>query len=86
MSGSIPCPHCGSRESKVVDSRDGTHDSIRRRRQCRHCNKRYTTHELLTDTWDKFNAPSLPYLEITARRALLAWLAAMPDLQGPAND
>ncbi len=42
----LKCPYCSYGESKVVDSRsteDGT--SIRRRRECLKCNKRYTTYE-----------------------------------------
>ena len=42
----MKCIYCGSLESKVVDSRlseDGT--SIRRRRECLNCMKRYTTYE-----------------------------------------
>lgn len=42
----MKCPHCGFQESKVVDSRhseDGT--SIRRRRECLNCQKRFTTYE-----------------------------------------
>ncbi len=40
------CPKCGSRDDKVIDSRqsrDGS--SIRRRRQCLKCRYRYTTYE-----------------------------------------
>ena len=40
------CPYCGDQESKVVDSRhsdDGL--SIRRRRECLSCQKRFTTYE-----------------------------------------
>ena len=40
------CPYCRHLESKVVDSRpsdDGT--SIRRRRECLNCQKRFTTYE-----------------------------------------
>ena len=40
------CPKCGSRDDKVIDSRqsrDGS--SIRRRRQCLKCKFRYTTYE-----------------------------------------
>ena len=40
------CMYCGSRDSKVVDSRstdDGT--AIRRRRECLNCGKRFTTYE-----------------------------------------
>ena len=42
----MKCPHCGFQESKVVDSRhseDGL--SIRRRRECLSCQKRFTTYE-----------------------------------------
>ena len=42
----MKCPHCGFQESKVVDSRhseDGA--SIRRRRECLNCQKRFTTYE-----------------------------------------
>ena len=42
----MKCPHCGFQESKVVDSRhseDGS--SIRRRRECLNCQKRFTTYE-----------------------------------------
>ena len=42
----MKCPFCGYKESKVVDSRpaeEGT--SIRRRRECLSCLKRFTTYE-----------------------------------------
>jgi len=42
----MKCPYCGYQESKVVDSRhaeDST--SIRRRRECLACQKRFTTYE-----------------------------------------
>lgn len=42
----MKCPYCGYQESKVVDSRhsdDAT--SIRRRRECLSCQKRFTTYE-----------------------------------------
>ncbi|WP_066821549.1 transcriptional regulator NrdR [Clostridium tepidiprofundi] len=40
------CPYCNFEESKVVDSR-ATDDktTIRRRRECLNCNRRYTTYE-----------------------------------------
>ena len=44
----MKCPYCGFTESKVIDSRpaeDGT--SIRRRRECMKCQKRFTTYEKL---------------------------------------
>ena len=42
------CPYCGFSESKVIDSRpteDGM--SIRRRRECLKCQRRFTTYEKL---------------------------------------
>ena len=42
----MKCPYCAYQESKVVDSRhsdDGT--SIRRRRECLSCGRRFTTYE-----------------------------------------
>ena len=42
----MKCPYCGYQESKVVDSRhsdDGV--SIRRRRECLQCQRRFTTYE-----------------------------------------
>ena len=45
------CPFCGTEESKVVDSRDSeSGDSIRRRRECLHCGRRYTTYERVEET------------------------------------
>ena len=44
----MKCPACGFAESKVVDSRpvnDGS--SIRRRRECLQCQKRFTTFEIM---------------------------------------
>ena len=40
------CPKCGSREDKVVDSRQSRDSSsIRRRRECLRCGYRFTTYE-----------------------------------------
>lgn len=40
------CPYCGYQESKVVDSRHSDDNtSIRRRRECLSCQKRFTTYE-----------------------------------------
>lgn len=46
----MKCPFCGFQESKVVDSRSTEDNStIRRRRECLNCNKRYTTYEKIED-------------------------------------
>lgn len=46
----MKCPFCANDESKVVDSRS-TEDNttIRRRRECSKCGKRYTTYEKIED-------------------------------------
>lgn len=44
----MKCPFCGEQESKVIDSRhseDGL--SIRRRRECLACQRRFTTYEIV---------------------------------------
>ena len=44
----MKCPFCGFTDSKVIDSRpaeDGT--TIRRRRECLDCQKRFTTYEVI---------------------------------------
>ena len=44
----MKCPFCGFADSKVIDSRpaeDGT--TIRRRRECLECQKRFTTYEII---------------------------------------
>ena len=41
----MKCPYCGYKESKVVDSRPADENSIRRRRECLSCERRFTTYE-----------------------------------------
>jgi len=42
----MKCPFCGSAETQVIDSRvSEAGDSIRRRRRCAECQKRFTTYE-----------------------------------------
>lgn len=42
----MKCPYCGSRETEVVETRDSEDlETIRRRRQCIKCEKRFTTYE-----------------------------------------
>ena len=44
------CPFCSFEESKVVDSRStDDNTTIRRRRECLNCGKRYTTYEKVED-------------------------------------
>ncbi len=40
------CPFCGNTEDRVVDSRESREgDVIRRRRECAHCERRFTSYE-----------------------------------------
>lgn len=42
----MKCPYCGSKETEVVETRDSDDlDTIRRRRECLKCEKRFTTYE-----------------------------------------
>ncbi len=42
----MKCPFCGHSENKVVDSRESKEaQSIRRRRECLDCGRRFTTYE-----------------------------------------
>ena len=44
----MKCPFCGDLDSKVIDSRlTEDNESIRRRRECEKCSKRFTTYERL---------------------------------------
>ena len=44
----MKCPNCGFTDSKVIDSRPVEEgNSIRRRRECLSCQKRFTTFEIL---------------------------------------
>ena len=44
----MKCPFCGYNESKVIDSRPAEEGAtIRRRRECLACSKRFTTYEII---------------------------------------
>ena len=46
----MKCPYCGFAQDRVVDSRESKEaDSIRRRRECESCNKRFTTYERIDE-------------------------------------
>lgn len=47
----MKCPYCGTSKDKVVDSRSskGTR-SVRRRRECLKCGRRFTTYEYIEET------------------------------------
>jgi transcriptional repressor NrdR len=42
----MKCPYCGTKQTDVVETRDSEDlETIRRRRQCSSCEKRFTTYE-----------------------------------------
>ena len=52
----MKCPFCGFEQDKVVDSRESKEgESIRRRRECLRCEKRFTTYERIDE---------LPYMVV----------------------
>jgi transcriptional repressor NrdR len=44
----MQCPYCAQPDSRVVDTR-ATNESIRRRRECLICHKRFTTYEQINE-------------------------------------
>lgn len=44
------CPFCSHRDTRVIDSRDAAGNSLRRRRACPQCKKRFTTYERVEKT------------------------------------
>jgi len=46
----MKCPYCGFLQDRVIDSRESREaDSIRRRRECEGCNRRFTTYERIDE-------------------------------------
>ncbi|HEX8711693.1 MAG TPA: transcriptional regulator NrdR [Terracidiphilus sp.] len=46
----MKCPYCGYGQDRVVDSRESKEaDSIRRRRECEKCERRFTTYERIDE-------------------------------------
>ncbi len=46
----MKCPFCGHVQDRVVDSREGrVGDTVRRRRQCLKCSRRFTTYERIDE-------------------------------------
>ncbi|MFB6088310.1 MAG: transcriptional regulator NrdR [Candidatus Aenigmatarchaeota archaeon] len=42
----MKCPYCSNKETKVIDTREiDSKNSVRRRRECTECGKRFTTYE-----------------------------------------
>jgi transcriptional repressor NrdR len=43
----VKCPYCGSDELMVLETRDSKENTVRRRRGCATCGKRFTTYEYI---------------------------------------
>lgn len=46
----MKCPYCDSEDTKVTDSRTTLDGSIRRRRECIKCQKRFSTYERIEES------------------------------------
>ena len=65
----MKCIYCGCMDSKVIDSRvneDGT--SIRRRRECMNCGKRFTTYDRAHHGHQKVGLPTDFFTSKTQKR------------------
>ncbi|MDJ0793782.1 MAG: transcriptional regulator NrdR [Woeseiaceae bacterium] len=76
------CPFCGHDETKVIDSRlAGEGRQIRRRRQCLHCNERFTTFEtaeLVMPRLIKNDSSRQPFDENKLRSSMVRALEKRP--------
>ncbi|MEM3699825.1 MAG: transcriptional regulator NrdR [Candidatus Bathyarchaeia archaeon] len=41
----MKCPYCGSENIKTLETRDSLDNTVRRRKECEECGKRFTTYE-----------------------------------------
>ena len=45
----MKCPYCGSEELKTLETRDSKNNTVRRRRECANCGRRFTTYEYIEE-------------------------------------
>ena len=43
----MKCPYCGSENLKTLETRDSADNTVRRRKECGDCGKRFTTYEYI---------------------------------------
>ena len=43
----MKCPYCGSENFKTLETRDSSDNTMRRRKECVNCSKRFTTYEYI---------------------------------------
>ena len=41
----MKCPYCGSENLKTLETRDSPDNTVRRRKECENCGKRFTSYE-----------------------------------------
>jgi transcriptional repressor NrdR len=75
----VKCPFCAHIDDKVIDSREGrVGDTIRRRRECLKCGRRFTTYERIDE---------IPYMVIKkdGRRERFERQKILQGLRSPPN-
>ncbi len=71
----MKCPYCGHLQDKVVDSREGKEGlTIRRRRQCLRCGRRFTSYE-------RIDEPNLRLVKKDGRREAFSRAKLMAGLE-----
>jgi len=45
--GRMKCPYCGSESIRTLETRDSQNNTIRRRKECLNCGRRFTTYEYI---------------------------------------
>lgn len=45
----MKCPYCHSEELKTLETRDSKNNTVRRRRECTNCRRRFTTYEYIEE-------------------------------------
>ncbi len=43
----MKCPYCGSEQLRTLETRDSQNNTIRRRKECLECGRRFTTYEYI---------------------------------------
>lgn len=82
------CPYCKHTEDKVIDSRSSG-DSIRRRRECLSCGKRFTTYEYIESVpmmVSKRNGTTEPFQRDKLERAILTACTKRPVTRTQINE
>lgn len=78
------CPHCGSGKNGVVDSRPailgGNIHTVRRRRKCTDCQKRFTTFEIPAEIIERLDAVANDRRTPSRREVIRACIAQLEGM------